>query len=181
NGNGNGRGTGETEVPLSHLVEPTYGEYRRTAALNGLRNKVWDGHVLGWDQDFFPEGASGVVWTGHPNNPTGRAWDRDRLLEVTDRTHSGLTVVDEAYLPFLPDEAERTLVPAVAARDNLVVLRSMTKIYAFPGLRIGYAVAPPDMAARLRRWQQPWTVTTAAEIAARVAVDDDDYVRRTVE
>ena len=90
-------------------------------------------------------------------------------------------VVDEAYLPFLPDEAERTLVPAVVDRDNLVVLRSMTKIYAIPGLRIGYAVAAPEMIARLRRNQQPWTVTTAAEVAALASLDDDEYLGRTIE
>jgi threonine-phosphate decarboxylase len=181
NGNGNGRSNGETDAYLSHLVEPTYGEYRRTAAQNGLRNKVWDGHVLGWDQDFMPEGALGMVWTGHPNNPTGRTWDHERLREVIDQAHSGLTVVDEAYLPFLPDEAERTMVPSVVARDNLVVLRSMTKIYAIPGLRVGYAVASPEMVARLRRCQQPWSVTTAAELAALAALDDDEYLAETID
>jgi threonine-phosphate decarboxylase len=164
---------GLAEIPLSHVVEPTYGEYRRTAAQNGLRNRVWDGHVLGWDQDFLPEGASGIVWTGHPNNPTGRAWDRERLLDVVDNTHAGLTVVDEAYLPFLPDEADRTVVQDAVGRDDLVVLRSMTKIYAIPGLRIGYAVAAPEMITRLRRCQQPWSVTTAAEAAALASLDDD--------
>ena len=73
----------------------------------------------------MPQGAHGIVWTCHPNNPTGRAWDRGRLLDLIDRTPAGLTVVDEAYLPFLPDEAERTVVPSVVDRDNLIVMRSM--------------------------------------------------------
>jgi threonine-phosphate decarboxylase len=60
----------------AHLVEPSYGEYRRTSAQNGLRTKIWDEHVLGWSQETFPERKSGIFWTGHPNNPTGRAWDR---------------------------------------------------------------------------------------------------------
>jgi len=57
----------------------------------------------------------------------------------------------------------------------------MTKIYAFPGLRIGYAIAAPDMVGRLRRCQQPWTIATAAELAALVALDDDEYLARTIE
>ncbi|GAC1465609.1 MAG: threonine-phosphate decarboxylase CobD [Isosphaeraceae bacterium] len=175
------RVSGDPDRSVSHLVEPTYGEYRRTSAQNGLRTKVWGGHVLGWDQDFQPEGALGVVWTGHPNNPTGRAWDRGRLLDIIDRSPEGVTVVDEAYLSFLPDEAERTVVSAVEDRENLVVMRSMTKIYAIPGLRIGYAVASPSMIARLRRCQQPWTVTTAAEVAALASLDDDEYLQRTIE
>src|SRR4051812_40239054 len=57
----------------SHLVEPIYGEYRRTSAQFGLRIEVYDEHVLGWEQTFLPRGARGIFWTGHPNNPTGRA------------------------------------------------------------------------------------------------------------
>ena len=175
------RDAGDPDRPVSHLTEPTYGEYRRTAAQNGLRTKVWDSHTLGWDLDFMPQSAQGIVWTCSPNNPTGRAWDRGRLLDLIDRTPEGVTVVDEAYLPFLPDEAERTVVPSVVDREHLIVMRSMTKIYATPGLRVGYAVASPDMVARLRRSQQPWTVTTAAEVAALASLDDDDYLQRTIE
>ena len=167
--------------PLAHLVEPSYGEYRRTSAQNGLLTRIWPEHILGWGQDTQPLGASGIFWTGHPNNPTGRAWDRDTLLDLIDRNPQLITVVDEAYLPFLPDEAERTLVPAAAERDNLIVLRSMTKIYAFPGLRVGYAVASTDLIDRLKRGQQPWSVTTAAEVAAIHALEDDEYLARTVE
>src|SRR5207302_2218978 len=139
------RELGDPEMPLAHLVEPTYGEYRRTTAQNGLRMKLWGKHILGWEQDVLPDRAAGIFWTGHPNNPTARAWDRDRLLDLIDRSPALMTIVDEAYLPFLPDEAQRTLIAATATRDNVLVLRSMTKIFAFPGLRIGYAVGSADM------------------------------------
>jgi threonine-phosphate decarboxylase len=175
------RELGDPEMATVHLTEPTYGEYRRTSAQNDLRIKFWDDHILGWDQQVFPEGATGIFWTGHPNNPTARAWDRDHLLGFVDRNPSLTVVVDEAYLQFLPDEAGRTVVGAAAARDNLIVLRSMTKIFAFPGLRIGYAVAAPEMVGRLRRSQQPWTIATAAELAALAALDDDEYLGRTLD
>ena len=172
---------GLPDVNLAHLVEPTYGEYRRTSAQNHLRTKVWDEHILGWEQNFTPEGAQGIIWTGHPNNPTGRVWERDRLLKLIESNTNGYTVVDEAYLQFLPDEAERTVVPAVLDHPNLIVMRSMTKIYAIPGLRIGYAVAAPEVIAKLKGCLQPWTVTTAAELAAIACVDDEEYVQRTIE
>jgi threonine-phosphate decarboxylase len=164
------RELGDPEMPMAHLIEPSYGEYRRTSAQNGLRTRIWDDHVLGWVQNVFPVRANGIFWTGNPNNPTARAWDRDRLLSLIDGSPDLLVVVDEAYLPFLPDEADRTLVRAAVSRDNVIVLRSMTKIFAFPGLRIGYAVASPEMVGRLRRCQQPWTIATAAELAALVAL-----------
>jgi threonine-phosphate decarboxylase len=175
------RELGDLDMPLVHLVEPTYGEYRRTSAQNSLRTKIWGDHILGWAQDDEPVSATGIFWTGHPNNPTGRAWDRDRLLNLINRSPGMIAVVDEAYLPFLPDEAERTLVRTAAARENILVLRSMTKIFAFPGLRIGYAVGSPDLISRLRRFQQPWTVTTAAEVAALAALDDDEYLQETID
>ena len=172
---------GDPALPVSHLVEPTYGEYRRASALNELRTEVWGRHVLGWEQDFLPESAAGLFWTGHPNNPTGRAWDRDRLLAQVDASLGLLTVVDESFLPFFPDEAARSVIASVPARDNLLVLRSLSKIYAIPGLRVGYAIASADMAARLREYQEPWTVTQPAEAAALAALDDADYLARTVE
>ena len=175
------RDLGDPDIPLAHLVEPTYGEYRRTCAQNGLRTKAWDATTFGWDQDFAFNAAQGLVWTCSPNNPTGRCWERDRLIEMIDhRPAGGITVVDEAYLPFLPDEAERTVVPAVVDRENLIVMRSMTKIYAIPGLRVGYIVATPALVERMKRVQQPWTVTTAAEFAALASLDDLEYLHRTI-
>jgi threonine-phosphate decarboxylase len=167
-------------MPVAHLVEPTYGEYRRASVLNELRTEVWNQHILGWSQDFLPRDGVGVFWTGHPNNPTGRAWDRENLLGLVDATLGLLTVVDESFLPFLPDEAALSLISAVPSRDNLLVLRSLSKVYALPGLRIGYAIASPDMVTRLRDYQQPWSVTLPAESAALAALDDADYLDRSV-
>ena len=56
----------------------------------------------------------------------------------------------------------------------------MTKFFAIPGLRVGYAVASPDMVVRLRQYQDPWTVTASAEAAALAALDDAEYRERTV-
>jgi threonine-phosphate decarboxylase len=170
---------GDPAMPVSHLVEPAYGEYRRASVLNELRTEFWGGHVLGWRHEFFPQTAAGVFWTGHPNNPTGQVWDRDLLLSHVDESLGLLTVVDEAFLPFLPDESARSLVPGVVTRENLLVLRSLTKFFAMPGLRIGYAVASQDMTVRLRQYQEPWTVTLAAEEAALAALADLSYHERS--
>ena len=172
---------GDPTRPLSHLVDPTYAEYRRVSKHNELRARVWGEHVLGWDQDVLPKEANGIFWTGHPDNPTGRAWDRATLTNFVDETLGLLTVVNEAYLPFLADEAERTMIPAATSRENLLVLRSFSSFYALPGLRIGYAIGPPDMVTRLRQYQDPWSVPAHAEAAALAALDDLEYRGRTLE
>jgi threonine-phosphate decarboxylase len=166
---------GDSKMALAHVVEPTYGEYRRAVALNELRLETWSKHVLGWEQDFLPRSAAGIFWTGHPNNPTGRAWDRERLLKFVDDTQGLLVVVDEAFLPFFDDEDERSVVPDAVTRGNLLVLRSLSKIFALPGLRVGYAVTSADMVERLRDFQPPWTVTAPAQAAALAALDVAAY------
>ena len=112
---------GDPSRPLSHLVDPTYAEYRRISKHNELRAKVWGEHVLGWQQDVLPREANGIFWTGHPDNPTGRAWDQATLAEFVDETLGLLTVVNEGTLPFFTDEADRTMIPAATTRENLLV------------------------------------------------------------
>ena len=168
-------------VPLSHFTDPSYGEYRRVSKHNELRAKVWGEHVLGWSQDALPREANGIFWTGHPDNPTGRAWDRATLESFVEETLGLLTIVNEVYLPFLSDEADRTMISSAASRENVLVLRSLSSFYAMPGLRVGYAIGPPDMVTRLRQFQDPWTVTAAAEAAALEAIADDEYRQRSVE
>src|SRR5258706_11161768 len=90
------------------------------------------------------------------------------------------TVVADSYPPFLADESERTLVQAATSRENLLVLRSFSPIAAIPGIRIGYAVASPDMVVRLKQYQDPWTVTQVAESAALAALDDVDSRQHVV-
>ena len=172
---------GDPSKALSHLVDPSYGEYRRISKHNELRAQVWGSHVLGWAQDDLPHESNGIFWTGHPNNPTGRAWDRSTLREFVAQTQGLLTIVDETSLPFMPDEADRTLIGDAAGFDNLLVLRSFSKFYALPGLRVGYAIAPSDMVTRLRQYQDPWTISAPAEASAIAALGDTEYAQRSVE
>jgi threonine-phosphate decarboxylase len=172
---------GDPTRPLSHFVDPTYGEYRRVSTHNQLRAKVWGEHILGWSQDVLPRGANGIFWTGQPDNPTGRAWDRSALLSFVDSSLGLLTIVDEGSLPFLAGEADRSLIGQSDSRENLLILRSFSRFYAIPGLRVGYAIGPSDMVTRLRQYQDPWTVTATAEAAALAALDEGEYREQTVE
>ena len=171
---------GDLSLPVAHLVDPCSPTYRRISTRNELRAKVWGEHVLGWAQDVLPGGAAGIFWTGHPNNPTGRVWDRSTLREFAAESLGLLSVVDETALPFWPDEDERTMIPVAATRDNVLVLRSFSHFYAMPGLRVGYAIAPPDMVTRLRQFQDPNTVTAMAEAAALAALEDGEFRERSV-
>jgi threonine-phosphate decarboxylase len=110
--------------------------------------------------------ADGLLVLTQPLNPTGAPVDtaaREPLF------------VDESFLDF-------TGLPSVAnSRPNVWVLRSLTKFYALPGLRVGALIGPPDEVERLRALREPWQVNVLAEAAALAAIADRDHARRTLE
>jgi threonine-phosphate decarboxylase len=161
------------------VVEPTYTEYLRASLLAGAEMTHWlaDGPAFE-PRPFDPERAD-AVWLCHPNNPTGRLWPRETLAAWVADYPRTLFVVDEAFLPFRHDEAEHSLVSAAARRDNLIVLRSLTKVYTLPGLRLGYAVTSAARARRLRDHLGPWTVNALAQVAGVAALADEAFLART--
>lgn len=113
----------------------------------------------------------------NPHNPTGKLWRREEILPYLERF--ALVVVDEAFMDFLPPEEEQSLISLVEDYPNLVIIRSLTKFYSMPGLRLGYAIAHP---ARLQRWQQwrdPWSVNVLAEAAGLAALADREFRQQT--
>jgi L-threonine-O-3-phosphate decarboxylase len=122
---------------------------------------------FGLDPAAVPENADLVV-VGNPNNPTGNL-DPAGLLAGLTRPGRVL-VVDEAFMEFTEAEAE-----SLAGRGDLpglVVVRSLTKLWALPGVRAGYLLCAPDLAAALRAARQPWSVNGIA-CAALVACAGD--------
>ncbi len=139
------------------------------------------------DPDAVPDEADLLV-VGNPNNPTGNL---DRADQVASLARPGrVLVVDEAFMEFTEGEAE-----SLAGRGELpglVVVRSLTKLWALPGVRAGYLLCAPDLAATLRAARQPWSVnnvacaalaacagdrTTASRVAERVAAAREELVR----
>jgi histidinol-phosphate/aromatic aminotransferase/cobyric acid decarboxylase-like protein len=78
-------------------------------------------------------------------------------------------------MDFLPDTEQQSLAELVPAHPNLVVLRSLTKFFRLPGLRLGYAIAHPDRLRRWQSWRDPWPVNILAELAAVAALSDRDF------
>jgi histidinol-phosphate/aromatic aminotransferase/cobyric acid decarboxylase-like protein len=117
-----------------------------------------------------------AVLVVNPNNPTGRCWPRDELLALVDAAGSGtLFVVDETYLEFAGDGL--SLEPEAARRPNLAVVKSMSKVYALSGVRVGYMVLERGRAAGLEKWLPPWPVGLLSQAAAMEALRHPDYYR----
>ncbi len=124
-----------------------------------------------------------VIYIANPNNPTGSFIERDHLTGFLDRVPAHvLVVLDEAYIEYarhLHPEACPT--DADVSRTNVVRLRTFSKAYGLAALRVGYAVGHPDVIQWLTRTKLPFDPNGVGCDAAIAAIDDQDFVRRTVE
>jgi cobalamin biosynthesis protein CobC len=145
------------------ILGPTYSEHARVATLVGHRVEA----VRAFDALAGPDLAVIV----NPNNPDGRLTSREALLALAEenRQRGGLLVVDEAFAEVGPPGL--SVAPEVG-RSGLVVLRSFGKFYGLAGLRLGFAVAAPPLAARLRAALGPWPVSGPALMVAEAALAD---------
>jgi 5,6-dimethylbenzimidazole synthase len=164
------------------IVGPTFSEYQRAVEL--MEGKVKT--VLAVPETNFAVPLQEVqeelarswdsVWICNPNNPTAQSIPREVLVAwITDNPQT-LFVIDESY-------AEFALAPQSVLNfeaENLIVLRSMTKAFALPGLRLGYLVAPPKFQMELRDVQQPWSVNAMAQSAGVAALQEHAYYSKAI-
>jgi L-threonine-O-3-phosphate decarboxylase len=122
-------------------------------------------------------GADRALLLNNPHNPTGLLFAREAIRPYLEQL--GMVVIDEAFMDFLPPAEQQSSIAQVEEFRNLVILRSLTKFYSLPGLRMGCAIGHPDI---LRRWQllrDPWPVNALAAAAAAAVVRDAAFERQT--
>ena len=151
------------EQGLSVLAAPGFADYKRALRCWSATSRQQQLPLL-WDEGFpqpFPDpGEGSVLWICNPHNPTGQLWSRASLQPLLERY--ALVICDEAFLPLVPNGEQQSLIPLVAEHSNLVVIRSLTKLYGIAGLRLGYAVAQPQRLQRWAEWRDPWPVNGIA-------------------
>ena len=165
------------------LFQPTFGEYHRAAHLMGAQVRTYTCRP---DQAFqidadavrraLQQQSPRLVFVCNPNNPTGTYLPIDSIVAWADAVPQTLFIVDEAYLAFAPD----TTSILTARRDNILVLRSMTKDYALAGIRLGYAVGHADILRALCSVRPPWSVNALAQAAGIAAIKDAAYLDYTL-
>lgn len=126
------------------------------------------------------EPDTALIFFANPNNPTGTMVDGETLDRFMDRIPDHVVVCfDEAYIELLDPTAQPDMLKYVRQGRKVIVLRTFSKAYGLAGLRIGYAIAPPDAVALLNRVRQPFNVNAMAQAAAMAALKDDAHVNRT--
>ncbi|HJR76152.1 MAG TPA: threonine-phosphate decarboxylase CobD [Nitrospiraceae bacterium] len=115
-----------------------------------------------------------AVFLCNPNSPTGQVVAKRDLLLLTGvlNRYNRWLVIDEAFCEFAPDHS---LLDALSRCPRLVILRSCTKFFSIPGLRLGYLVGHPAVLEQVRQHQVPWSVNALAQIAALAALEETGY------
>lgn len=122
-----------------------------------------------------------LIYIANPGNPTGTCVDPHELEDFLRAVPAHIVVLlDEAYFEFMPETVRLDSLRLVRTLSNLLVTRTFSKAYGLAGLRVGYGIAQPGMADMLRRARPPFTVTEQAQVAAMAALQDRDFIQRTV-
>jgi threonine-phosphate decarboxylase len=170
-----------------YIPVPTFSEYRRAASLQGLNcceMPVFTADYSGIDSGKMLKmiQPDSTVVLGNPNNPTGTLIPRDELerLAADLAVQNCSLIVDEAFMEFTDYGAAATMPDMMAQYPNLLIIRAATKFFGLPGIRLGYGVtANQDWRERILALEQPWSINTAAVIAAAVIFKDRKYIQRT--
>lgn len=191
-------GNGSTElislfIQITHpkkalIVGPTYSEYEREVSLGGGRSHYFSLTEAGefeLDTKALTEELShdiDLLILCNPNNPTSSVIKHTQMREILDycKRRSITVLVDETYVEFAEDPDEVTAIPLTEFYNNLIILRGISKFFAAPGLRLGYAICGShDLLKEINHKKNPWTINSLAAIAGEIMFTDQDYIRET--
>jgi len=175
-------------APKVHIMAPSFVEYERSFRRYGSEIH-W---VLLKEENQFQlteaDLADALGKPGEPiilctpNNPTGSLVAPElmkKIIETTKACNQPL-ILDEAFMEFIGDEDVRSMIGHVESHPNLFILRSMTKCYAIPGLRLGYLITSnPDFRAWIQEYRIPWMINHLAACAGVAALQDREHLPKT--
>jgi histidinol-phosphate aminotransferase len=125
-------------------------------------------------------GDTRVLWIANPNNPTGTFCPAEQVQDLLARVPRRVVVVlDEAYNEYLPDALRVDTTRWLEQHPNLVITRTFSKAYGLAGLRVGFALAHPEICDLLNRVRLPFNVNSLAQAGAQAALRDQAFVQRS--
>lgn len=170
------------------MLGPTYSEYERELTLSGSSFSYF---YLKEENEFAlpideleKELVNNVdlLILCNPNNPTSTVLTTTKLREILTlcKKNNIYVLIDETYIEFTEDISLYSAVPLTEEFDNLVVLRGISKFFAAPGLRLGYAVCGnQELLKCVNENKNPWTINTLASIAGEIMFSDVEYMEQT--
>lgn len=166
------------------IIQPAFSEYELACRASGchiIHHTLEEGN---WElnAESLNKNMDGIdaLFLCNPNNPTGQSFSVQAVLQLLDdcKKRNCLVILDEAFHDFLSDQ--HSYVTVLHDYPNLIILRSLTKMYSIPGLRLGYAMASPQMIKDLAAYQPHWSVNALALMAGEVCLQADSFVNESL-
>lgn len=176
------------EKPSKALLPvPSFSEYEQALSTVGceiIYHETSENNGFCIEEDFLNELEKGidVVFLCSPSNPSGQVIQKALLVRLAERCERlGIRLVlDECFVEFLDELENCSMIRETEQFHQIFLLRAFTKIYAMPGIRLGYAVSSDrELLERMEKCGQPWSVSLPAQKAGTAALDEDDYVEET--
>jgi threonine-phosphate decarboxylase len=173
---------------LPVIVTPTFSEIANSLIIEGIEPRALN-TTSDCNFQLYPEAAikclgdgADAIFIGRPNSPTGALLSMAEAAEIAEECErrDSWCVFDEAFIDFVQDA--RSGVEFVEKNRKVIVLRSLTKIFAIPGLRLGCVVGHPDAVGKLRDAIEPWSVNAVADHVTRACLEvADGFISETRE
>lgn len=165
------------------IIEPAFSEYEQACL---AQNCHVEHHILNegdWSlntAELLPKVKKyQAIFLCTPNNPTGVVYDREAILQLIEegKRHQCMIIIDEAFFDFSSENHSYS--SFIEQYSNLILLRSLTKMYAIAGLRLGYLIAHPSVIAKLSMLKPHWSVNAIAMKAGMECLKQHKYVQQT--
>lgn len=172
------------------ILGPSYSEYEREISLVGgvtLYHQLLEKNNYQLDLSAFISDLSediNLLVLCNPNNPTSTAIDCQHMKLILDHCKelNIFVLVDETYVEFAEDLTNITAVSLVQEYQNIMILRGISKFFAAPGLRLGYAICSnEDLLGEIDLKKNPWSINSLAAIAGEIMFSDEEYIKETRE
>lgn len=166
------------------LLQPTFSEFKDAFCNANIEvvefiDENKDFPLINTNLSKLKNIEDGMVFLCNPNNPTGQLTRKEDIIKLVNDNPNRMIVIDEAFMDFVEENEKYSVIKDAPLIDNLIVVRSLTKFYGFPGLRLGYLVANESIVNKLMRYKEPWTVNTIAQVAGMAAINAEEFVANT--
>ncbi len=125
----------------------------------------------------------GAVIIGNPNNPNGNIIDEAKFKDILDfcEKQNKTVIIDEAFIEFTGDIRDSFIIEMLSYKC-IFIIRALTKFFSMPGVRFGYGISSNlRLMKYIKERQNPWSINCFAELAVKYALEDDEYINRSLE
>lgn len=165
------------------VVEPSFSEYEKACRANiceiQYHQLMGPNFELNIDELFPSLSSADALFLCNPNNPTGIQYPVSTVISIIQECEKQncFVILDEAFYDFLVNY--ESFFPYINRFTNLIIIRSMTKMFGIPGLRLGYLVAPQNIIAEISKSQPHWSINTIALLAGELCLQNEEFINET--